>query len=210
MRLARMSAVVMVVTGMAVAGSAASPPAAPGTAPAPPVPMGPRAPLHAVAPKPKGLSPQHKILEGFGGHWKATLHVMQDSATTPAQDTEGTADGKVIMNGRFAEIAHSGLMNGQPYEGRMIVGFDSVINRYKAVWFDSGGESLIDFVGGYDQAKKQLTLDSHYSDSATHRLVIAKIVISFVSTDNWVYDEYIAHAQGETPAHTMSITFKRG
>jgi uncharacterized protein (DUF111 family) len=61
----------------------------------------------------------------------------------------------------------------------------------------------------YDAAKKQLTMSAHFSDPASRRLTILKTVTTLVDANNWVYDEYTAHAVGEKESHTMSITYKR-
>jgi hypothetical protein len=218
-----MTAVVVLASGIALGGAvaAAAPDAAPETPPPsrPPdamapgdsgsIPRGPKAPLKSVMAKPKELGPEHKLLSGFVGAWKSKVHVLQDTAAAVQQDVEGNADGKLIMGGRFVQVMHSGLINGQPFEGMMILGFDNVINRYVSIWINNGGTAMIHFVGTYDAAKKQLTMSSHFSDPSSRRLTILKTVTTLVDANNWVYDEYTAHAVGEKEAHTVSITYKR-
>ena len=206
----RMTGVVVLAAGLVWGGVAFAAPAedkAPGEVPAPP--RGMKAPMPPAKQKPVELGPEHKILGGFAGRWKTTVHVMQPDPSAPAQDTEGTADGKLMMGGRFAQLMHAGTLNGQPFEGMMICGFDQVVQRYTSIWVDNASTAIIHYVGTYDASKKQLTMNSHYSDQTTRRLTIAKMVVTFVDDKTIVYDEYIAHAVGEKETPTMSVTYRR-
>lgn len=224
MRLERMTAIVVLAAGLMAVGAVSAapqetaPPAAqpPDAAPVDKtaqIPRGPKAPMATTAPtvpKPQPVGNEHKILGALAGHWKAKMHPVPDGATKPAPDTEGTAEGKLVMGGRFAEVSHQGLLNGQPFEGMMLLGFDNVINRYTSAWVDNTTNGIVHFVGTFDAAKKQLTMTAHYSDPATRRLTLSKVVLTFVDANSWLYDEYIAHAVGEKETHTMSIKFTRG
>jgi hypothetical protein len=220
MRLERMTGVVVLAAGLVFGGVAlAAPPdtkAAEAKAPAdkssddvPAPPKGMKAPLQPLKPKPVVLGPQHKVLGGFAGRWKTTTHIMVGTPTIPEQDTEGTAEGKLVMGGRFAQLMHTGLLNGEPFEGMMLCGYDEVVQKYTAIWVDNASTAIIHYVGLYDAAKKQISMNSHYSDPATRRLTLARVTMTFVDANTIVYDQYIAHAVGEKEAHTMSITYKK-
>jgi len=180
---------------------------------------GNKVPLHEVQSKPTALGKEHKLLAGLVGHWKPKVRMIEaaapvaapaDSVAPPSPDSGGTAEGKLVMGGRFVQVAQQGVLDGQPYEALTMFGFDNVTNRYTSLWIDGTSNGMIHFVGTYDAAKKQLTMSAHYSDPTTRRLTISKTVTTFVDANNWTYDEYIAHAVGEKEKHTMSITFTRG
>jgi len=218
MRLDRLSAAVVLGVGLFLGGVVgAAPPTSKPVEPVQPD-ANVKAPLRRPPTKPAELGPEHAILSGFAGHWKWKLHPIPDAATaaTPDSvvsgppDTEGTAEGKLLMGGRFAEVRHEGTVNGQKFEAMMLCGFDAVINRYASTWIDNASNAMVHFVGTYDPGKKQLTMTAHYSDPATRRLTIAKTVTTFVDATTWTYDEYVSHAVGERESHTMTITFKKG
>ena len=220
MRLERMTGVVVLAAGLVFGGIVLAappdtkaadekPPAEKTVADVPAPPKGMMAPMQPVKPKPVVLGPQHKVLGGFTGRWKTTTHIMVAGPTTPEQDTEGTAEGKLVMGGRFAQLMHAGLLNGEPFEGLMLCGYDEVVQKYTAIWVDNTSTAIIRYVGTYDSAKKQISMNSHYSDPATRRLTLARVTMTFVDANTIVYDEYIAHAVGEKEAHTRSITYKK-
>jgi len=228
MRLERMTAVVVLATGLWAGGvvSAApqetEPPAAKPPAAKPPaaktsdatnpsglIPTGVRSPAAPVAPKPRPLGDQHKILDAFVGHWKSKVPPSQAGPTITVKAEELTADGKLVMGGRFAQVSQQGVRDGQPFEGMMLVGFDEVVNRYTAMWVDTSSNAIIHSVGTFDAAKKQLTMTAHFSAPATRRLTIEKRVITFVDASHWTYEEYVAHAVGEKETRTKSLTFNK-
>jgi hypothetical protein len=126
-----------------------------------------------------------------------------------APDLDGTAEGKLIMGGRFVQIAQQATINGLPFEGVSVIGFDNVINRYVSTWVDNATNGIIHFVGTYDDPKKQLTMEAHYSDPVSRRLTIARTVTTFVDAKTWTYDEYISHQKGEKETHMSTVTFKK-
>ncbi len=152
--------------------------------------------------------PQHEVLEGFVGHWTSKVRAQIDPSK-PAQESEGTADGAMVLGGRFAHVVHKGTIMGKPFEGVMLTGFNNVPKMYASVWADNMGTAIVNYAGTYDAAKKQLNMSAHFVDPATRQLTRARSVTTFVDANTWTYDEYV-HADVGKESHVMSITFKRG
>lgn len=211
MRLDRMTGVLVLATGVVLNGVAAAAPA-PTPAPEPAETHG--APPSRVKPQPQTKSDepgsQHGILGGFVGHWGVTTHILPSSATSTAQDTKGTAEGKMLLDGRFAQLTQTGILDGKPYEAVMLFGFDDVIARYTATWMDTTSPAFIGYVGTYDAAKKQITMEAHYSEQAMRRFTVSRVVVTFVDNDSIVLEEYISHAVNGSAVQTKTVTLKRG
>jgi Protein of unknown function (DUF1579) len=214
MRLERVALVAMVSAGMVMGGLAraaiTNDAAAVGTPP--PAPSGPKTPVHpdqAKAAKAAELSAAHKVLSGFVGNWKTTIHMLQADGSAGAKDTAGTAEGKMELGGRFVEMTHTGVLGGQPYEGKMICGYDDVVFKYTSAWVDTTSPAIITYIGDYDAKKKQFNLSAHYSDQVSRKYVVARVTMTFVDADTIVVDEYMAHAVGGAEQHTLTVTYKR-
>ena len=161
-------------------------------------------------PKPAKPGPEHKILGAFAGQWKSTLHAIErDSDDITPADTQGTAEGKLQLDGRFAQLTHTGIQSGKPYEGIVLFGFDDVINKYTAIWMDSTSPAFISYVGTYDAGKKLLTLTSHFSEQVSRLFISSRLVVNFVDADTIIVDEYVARGVGASESHTRSFTYKR-
>ena len=214
MRLERLTGVMVLAVAAVIGGVAAAEPAPAAQSLPALAKTSPHHPQDAPKPKVNEPGPEHKLLGSFVGHWKSTAHVLQaDEAAAnpnPTQDSQGAADGKLNLGGRFVELTHTGVLNGQPYEGMILFGFDDVIKKYTAIWMDTTSPAFLSYVGTYDAAKKQYSLISHFSDQVTRKFTISHMTMTFVDADTMVFDEFISHAVGSTEVHTRTITFKRG
>jgi hypothetical protein len=70
-----------------------------------------------------------------------------------------------IFNGKFLKQEYRGTLQGQPFSGVHIIGFDPLVNEYQAVWLDSSGTSLLQSRGQYDEQKRAIVLHGHSSSA---------------------------------------------
>jgi hypothetical protein len=217
MRFERTIAVLVLATGVICGGvdSAASPTgqAAPeGTAATPESEhapsLKPKTEVGLVPWKPAELRPEHAVLAGLVGHFTTKVH-LYSGPYVRMLDTEGTAEGKVLMGGPFVEVTHSEKRMKQPFEAMTIYGFDRATGKYTAAAIDNTSTALIHFVGTHDAEKKQIVMTSHFSDQKSRVLTIARTVTTFVDANTWTYDEFVSHAVGGEETHVVTITFKR-
>jgi hypothetical protein len=209
MRLERITGVLVLAAAAVAGGASAADPT-----PAAPPKVSPHQQQGAPKPKSDEPSADHKLLASFVGHWKSTVHYLQSDPAaanpTPPQDSQGAADGKLELGGRFVELAHTGVLNGQPYEGKILVGFDDVIKKYTAIWRDTTSPAFLSYFGTYNAAKKQYSLEAHFSDQVTRKFIVSHLTMTFVDADTMVFDEFVSHTVGGAEVHTRTITFKRG
>ena len=154
------------------------------------------------------LKPEHELLSGLVGRFTTKVH-LYDGPYKRKMDTEGTAEGKVVMGGPFVQFTHSELRMMQPFESMAIYGFDTAIGKYTADAIDTTSTTTIHYVGDYDAEKKQINLTSRYNDQKSGLLTTARTVTTFVDAKTWTYDEFLKHGDVEAETQTVSITFKR-
>jgi hypothetical protein len=160
-------------------------------------------PFQQVAPK-----SEHKILAALAGKWSANVH-LYTGPFPREKDVVGTAEGTLLMNGLFVQVAHAEKRMKQPYETTIIFGFDEVVGKYTSDTLETTSTAVIHHVGTYDAEKKQLVLSSHYSDQKTRQLTISRTVTTFVDASTWTYEEFISHRAGEAETPMVLITFRR-
>jgi hypothetical protein len=208
----RVIAAIVVATGLLAAGgvarvsaqSEATPPPAEKSKPKPGL-MG--APL-ANPWKHFGLRPENEILTGLVG--KATTAVHVNEGPFPrAKDSTGTADAKPLMGGLFIEVTLSDTRMKEPYERKIIYGYDQVIGKYTAEVLDTTSPAIIRFIGTYDAAKKQLNLTSRYSDQNSRRYVVARLVTTFVDAKTWTYEDFVAEGPDKPEIQVAAVQMKR-
>jgi hypothetical protein len=187
-------------------GTAAAPTAAPTEEPKlPPKQM---TEVGTVPWKQAELKPEHVILKGLVGRFTTKVHLY--AGPYPRKlDTDGTAEGKVLMGGPFVQLTHSETRMKQPFEAMAIYGFDQATGKYTAAAIDNTSTAIVHFVGTYDAAKKQLVMSGRFSDQQSRILTIVRTVLTFVDETTWTYDEYKSHSLGGPETQMVTITFKR-
>jgi hypothetical protein len=86
----------------------------------------------------KAMTPgeAHKGLSEMAGNWKYTMKMWMDAASAP-QESKGTSKARIILGGRFLQEDVKAKMNGMPFEGISLVGFDNMRQAYQSVWLDN-------------------------------------------------------------------------
>ena len=157
---------------------------------------------------PTAVKPDHAVLAGLAGKFTTNVHVYSGPYARKF-DTEGTAEGLVLVGGAFVALTHSEQRMKQPYEGMTIFGFDQANRKYTAASVGSTSTALVNLVGSYDAEKKQLVFSGRFSDQQSRVLTISRRVITFVDANTWTYEEFVSKKQGDPETTVVSMTFKR-
>lgn len=154
------------------------------------------------------LKPEHELLSALVGHFTTKVH-LYEGPYRRKMDTEGTAEGKVVMGGPFVQFTHSELRMMQPFESMTIYGFDTAIGKYTADSIDNTSTAIVHYIGTYDAVKKQLVMSGRFSDQHSRTLTIVRAVTTFVDAKNFTYDEYESHAVGGPETRVVTIAFTK-
>ena len=98
---------------------------------------------------------QHEMMKKCEGSWKAVVKTWMGPGDPVISD--GTAEFKMILDGRFLEQRFTGTMMDKPYEGYGLTGYDNMKKAYTAFWVDNGNTGMMNATGSYDESKKALT-----------------------------------------------------
>ena len=71
----------------------------------------------------------HEMLAKTAGEWKTVSKWWMDPSKE-ANISEGTAVNEMIMGGRYLKSTNSGMMEGMPFEGLAIQGYDNAKKEY--------------------------------------------------------------------------------
>jgi hypothetical protein len=91
---------------------------------------------------------EHKKLESFVGTWKA----VTKSWFAPGEPTvsEGVTENRLILGGRVLEQTFSGTMQGAPFEGYGLTGYDNKKKEYWSTWSDTWSTGIMLSTGQAD------------------------------------------------------------
>lgn len=151
--------------------------------------------------------PDHKVLDQFTGRWTAKVRMWMDPSQPP-EESEGTAEGKWLMDGRYVQVDHTGTAMGQPFHGMSIMGYDNVSRKYASLWIDTMGTGLYNYSGGYDAKTKTFTMHSSLVEPGAGARFQVRGVTQFKDDGTYTYEEYHKGADGKE-VKVLHIIFTR-
>ena len=149
----------------------------------------------------------HKRLDAFVGSW-TTKNTMWMEPGKPPEVTEGTADQKWVLGGRYLEQRYEGTMMGQPFSGIGYTGFDNGTKKYEATWMDTTGTAILFMKGTFDKAGKILTSTGQMNDFVTGKPMTMRNKTTIVSPDEILFELFGPGPDGKE-VRMMEIRYTR-
>lgn len=148
----------------------------------------------------------HKLFASLAGSWTTTTKEWMEPGKPPTEST-GTADLKMLLDGRFLYQEFTSQMMGQPFSGIGIDGYDNLRKKYVTTWIDTMGTGFFTMEGTASADGKTITLKGQHAEPGggqmTHRAVW-KIADSNTQT----FDMYGTH-QGGKEMKMLEIAYSR-
>jgi hypothetical protein len=148
----------------------------------------------------------HKLLASLAGSWVTTTKEWMEPGKPPVETT-GTAEYKMLLDGRFLQQDYVGQMMGKPFTGFEITGYDNLLKKYFTSWMSTMGTNIFMMEGTASADGKTITLTGQHPEPGgghmTHR-AIWKIVDS----NNQTFEMYGAHHGGKE-MKIMEIIYTR-
>jgi hypothetical protein len=149
---------------------------------------------------------RHKQLASLAGSWTTKTKEWMEPNKPPVEST-GSAEMKILLDGRFLQQELTGQMMGQPFSGIEITTYDNLLKRYVTSWMSTMGTGIFTMEGTASTDGKTITLKGQHAEPGggdmKHR-AIWKIVDSNTQT----FDMYGAHP-GEKEWKMMEMTYTR-
>ncbi len=148
----------------------------------------------------------HKLFSTMAGSWITKTKSWMEPGKPPMEST-GTAEMKMLLDGRFLQQEFTGEMMGQPFSGVGIDGYDNLRKKYVTTWIDTMGTGIFMMEGTANADGKTITLKGQHAEPSgghmTHRAVW-KIVDSNTQT----FDMWGNHGGGKE-MKVMEIVYTR-
>jgi hypothetical protein len=148
----------------------------------------------------------HKLFASLAGSWTTTTKEWMEPGKPPTEST-GSAEIKMLLDGRFLQQEYTGVMMGQPYSGIGLSAYDNLRKRYVSTWIDSMGTGIFVMEGTASADGKTITLRGQHNEPGggvmTHR-AIWKIADNNTQT----FEMYGTHRGGKE-MKMMEIAYTR-
>ncbi len=148
----------------------------------------------------------HKLFASLAGNWTTKTKSWMEPDKPPMEST-GTAEMKMLLDGRFLKQKFTGEMMGQPYSGIGIDAYDNVRKKYVTAWIDTMGTGIFMMEGTASADGKTITMQGQHEEPGgghmTHRAVW-----TIVDHKTQTFVMYGAHHGGKE-MKMMEITYTR-
>ena len=98
----------------------------------------------------------HRKLDKFVGNWNQTVKWWMYPDAEPTTTT-GSSTYKWILDGRYLQGECTGQMEGQPFKGMDILGYDNFAGEYTSYWVDNMSTSPMIATGSLSDKELKMT-----------------------------------------------------
>ena len=140
-------------------------------------------------------SEPHKLFASLAGSWTTTTKEWMEPGK-PSTESTGTAEMKMLLDGRFLYQEFNSQMMGQPFSGVGIDAYDNLRKRYVTVWLDTMSTGVFTMEGTASADGKTITLKGQHGETGggqmTHRAIW-----KLVDANTQTFEMYGAHGHGK-------------
>ncbi len=148
----------------------------------------------------------HKLFATLAGSWTTQTKEWLEPSKPPVEST-GSAEMKMLLDGRYLQQEFTGYMMGKPYSGIGIDAYDNVRKLYVATWMDIMSTGIFIMEGTASADGKTITLKGQHAEPGgghmTHRAVW-----KIVDENTQTFEMYGAHHGGKE-MKMMEIVYTR-
>ena len=148
----------------------------------------------------------HKLFATLAGNWTTTTKEWMEPGKPPTEST-GTADMKMLLDGRFLYQEYNARMMGQPFSGVGIDAYDNMTKKYVTAWMDTMGTGIFVMEGTASADGKTITLRGSHPEPGGGRMS-HRAVWKIVDSNTQTFDMYGAHHKGKE-MKMLEITYTR-
>ena len=149
----------------------------------------------------------HAFFAKKAGSWKTATKMWMQPGAEPLT-SEGTAEAKMILGGRFLYESIQGESMGMPFEGLGITGYDNTSKVISSVWYDNMGTVTTVLTGTCEKPGDPMELHGKMFDPMTSMNMKVRTVTTFISHDENLF-EYFASAEGMPDMKVMELRYSR-
>lgn len=148
----------------------------------------------------------HKLFASLAGSWTTTTKEWMEPGKPPTEST-GTAEMKMLLDGRFLFQEYNGQMMGQPFSGIGIDAYDNMSKKYVTAWMDTMGTGIFLMEGTASPDGKTITLKGSHPEPGGGKMT-HRAVWKIVDNNTQTFDMYGAHHGGKE-MKMLEITYTR-
>ncbi|MEO5955713.1 MAG: DUF1579 domain-containing protein [Nitrospiraceae bacterium] len=148
----------------------------------------------------------HKLFATLAGSWTTTTKEWMEPGKPPTESI-GTAEMKMLLDGRFLYQEYHAQMMGQPFSGIGIDSYDNMTKKYVTAWMDTMGTGMFIMNGTASVDGKTITLKGQHPEPGGGQMK-HRALWKIIDSNNQTFEMYAAHGHGKE-MKMMEIVYTR-
>ena len=148
----------------------------------------------------------HKLLARLEGTWTTRVRSWGDP-DSPPQESTGTAERKLILDGHYLREEYRGDMMGIPFVGISLVGYNNHTKKYESTWCDSMSTAIFKFEGTASKDGRIITQECTFDDPVRGPALWR--TVTRIKDDNTTEFEMYLTPKGKKEEKMMEMTYTR-
>ncbi len=149
----------------------------------------------------------HKLFASIAGSYTTHTKEWMEPGKPPTE-ADGTAESKMLLDGRFLYQEYHGSMMGQPFSGIGIDGYDNVTKKYVTAWIDTMGTGIFIMEGTASPDGKTITLKGSHPEPGGGKMS-HRAVWKIQDANNQTFEMYGTHGHGGKEMKFLEIVYTR-
>lgn len=149
----------------------------------------------------------HEFLKKYVGDWDIEVKNWAAPGAEPMM-SKATENFQLIFDGRFVEGQFDGLMMGQGFKGRQIIGYDLFQNKYVSFWIDSMSTAFFLTTGMLNAAGNVMTDTGTWPNAMTGGTQKVRFVTTFMPDGKYTFEMFMPAPDGKE-FKSMQLTATR-
>jgi hypothetical protein len=148
----------------------------------------------------------HQLFATLAGRWTTTTKEWMEPGKPPTESA-GTAEMKMLLDGRFLYQEYNSQMMGQPFSGVGIDAYDNIRKKYVTAWMDTMGTGIFMMEGTASADGRTITLKGSHPEPGGGRMT-HRAIWKIVDDNRQTFDMYGAHHGGKE-MKMLEITYTK-
>lgn len=139
----------------------------------------------------------HKLLKSLAGSWVLSSRTWKGAPGPEPILTTGIAEKTLILGDRFIQEDYHSIIQGQPYTGQGVTGFDTAKQKFFNTWVCTRSTGVIVSEGTVDSSGKDVVMSGIAFDHSTQQNKTHSMTIHIASSDKHTITYYESGADGK-------------
>lgn len=148
----------------------------------------------------------HKLFASLAGSWTTTTKEWMEPGKPPTESI-GTAELKMLLDGRFLYQEYHAQMMGQPFSGIGIDAYDNMSKKYVTAWMDTMGTGIFMMEGAASPDGKTITLKGSHAEPGGGQMK-HRAIWKITDANTQTFEMYASHHGGKE-MKMMEIIYTR-